>query len=55
MVCEEADESAFWLELSRTLALGDRGEVERLLSEAGELTAIFTTSRDTPRNRLRSR
>ena len=47
VVEEEADESAFWLEL-----IGDHGIVappksEPLLQEAGELTAIMVASRKT--------
>jgi four helix bundle protein len=47
VVEEEADESAFWLEL-----IGDHGivappKLEPLLKEAGELTAIMVASRKT--------
>lgn len=53
VVEEEADESAFWLEL-----LGDHGlvaaaKVAPLLKEAGELTAIVVASRRTLAKRNR--
>ena len=43
-VLEEADESLFWLELMIDANLVTRPRAERLLKEADELTAIFTTS-----------
>ncbi len=60
VVEEEADESAFWLEL-----IGDHGLVQAdklapLLREAGELTAIMVASRRTlaarnPKSRIETR
>src|SRR5690606_366293 len=43
-VKEEADESAFWLELIIENALVQSSLVQLLLAEANELTAIFTSS-----------
>jgi four helix bundle protein len=42
---EEADESAFWMELIIEGELMERRLVEPLLQEANELTAIMTASR----------
>jgi four helix bundle protein len=44
IVLEESDESLFWLELMVDADLVSTQRVERLLKEADELTAIFTTS-----------
>ena len=43
-VLEEADESLFWLELMVDAEVVTPARAERLLKEADELTAIFTTS-----------
>lgn len=45
IVEEEADESAFWMELIIESGLMERKLVEPLLQEADELTAIMTASR----------
>jgi four helix bundle protein len=42
---EEADESLFWLECLAELATNPHLELNRLLKEANELTAILVTSR----------
>jgi len=42
---EEADESLFWLECLAELATTEHEELNRLLNEANELTAIFVVSR----------
>jgi len=47
IVEEEADESAFWLELICDVELMPRGKIARLHAEAGELTAIMVASRKT--------
>ena len=47
IVLEEADESAFWLEFIMDEKLLEKHLVEPLLKEAGELTAIFASSRMT--------
>lgn len=44
VVLEESDESLFWLELMVDANLVTKLRAERLLKEADELTAIFTTS-----------
>jgi len=44
VVLEETDESCFWLEFIEEGGLLPTGTVKRLLSEGGELRAIFTTS-----------
>ena len=49
IVEEEADESAFWLELVIDGKLLRKELVQPLLQEAGELTAIFAKSRQTAR------
>jgi len=47
IVVEEADESAFWLELIINEKLISLEKVEKLLNESKELTAIFISSRKT--------
>jgi four helix bundle protein len=47
IVLEEADESAFWLEFIIDEKLLKKNQVEPLLKEAEELTAIFASSRKT--------
>jgi four helix bundle protein len=49
LVEEEADESGFWLELTRDSGLASSSAVEPLLREADELTAIFARSTMTTR------
>ena len=49
IVIEEADESYFWLEFIIDDNLLKRRLVEPLMKEAGELTAIFFSSRKTAR------
>lgn len=49
IVLEEADESLFWLELMVDSDLVAKARVDKLLKEADELTAIFTTSLKTAR------
>jgi four helix bundle protein len=45
VVIEEADESAFWLELLIAIEAIEETAVSRLLKEAQELVAIFTASK----------
>jgi four helix bundle protein len=52
VVLEEADESAFWLELIVDADLMSAGKVSALLKEANELVAIFTASLLTSKRRL---
>ena len=47
IVEEEADESLFWLELTLESGLISEDKTAALISEADELTAIFTASRKT--------
>ena len=47
VVEEEADESAFWLEITVEGELLPTRRVQPLLDEANELTAIFVASRKT--------
>jgi len=51
IVLEEADESFFWLEFIVDEKLLRKAQVELLLKEADELTAIFIASRKTARQR----
>ena len=44
VVEEEADESTFWLDIIPDTKNATTGEVEPLLKEARELTAIFTAA-----------
>jgi four helix bundle protein len=46
-VVEEADESAFWLELMENAAVCNSASVEPLKTEANELLRIFSTSLST--------
>ena len=52
LVEEEADESAFWLELIIEGAFLKSGRVKPLLDEANELTKIMASSRITAKKRL---
>jgi four helix bundle protein len=51
VVLEEADESAFWLEVVTESGLSTLPEASRLLDEANQLTAIFAASRITAHRR----
>ncbi len=51
IVLEEADESYFWLEFIIDENLVEKQQVLPLLKEAGELTAIFISSRKTARQK----
>lgn len=48
---EEADESAFWMELIIESGLLEKKRVEALLQEANELVAILVASRKSARGR----
>jgi four helix bundle protein len=54
LVIEEADETAFWLELLSEAGLIRRKRLEDLISEANQLTAIFVASRETAKKALQS-
>ncbi len=47
VVCEEADEAEFWLDVTVAAPILATAEAVRLHKEADELVAIFTKSRDT--------
>lgn len=49
IVEEEADESCYWFELLRDLFTEPLPELERLLDEANQLTAIMVASKKTAR------
>lgn len=44
IVLEEADESLYWLEVARDAELKTGLEIERLIDEANQLTAIFAAT-----------
>jgi four helix bundle protein len=48
---EEADETAFWLELLIDAGIVRRGRLETLQAEANELVRIFAASRTTAKGR----
>jgi four helix bundle protein len=52
VVLEEADESAFWLEIVTADGLSKCEQAFHLLDEANQLTAIFAASSITARRRL---
>lgn len=49
VVVEEADETLFWLELLVEAGIVQRSRMNGLLTEANQLTAIFSASRRTAR------
>jgi four helix bundle protein len=49
---EEADESAFWLEIVAESGMKPTQQIAPLLKEGNELVAIFVASSNTVRNRL---
>lgn len=51
VVVEEADESVFWLELLVATGAIKQEKLNDLLQEARELTAIFTASQRTMRQK----
>jgi four helix bundle protein len=55
VVLEEADESSFWLTLLKRSGLSSGAELDGLLNEAGELTAIFTASHKTAKGSVEMR
>ena len=50
IVEEEADESAYWLEMIIEVGLMPKSKVQDLLNEADELTAIFVTTGKTAKS-----
>lgn len=52
IVDEEADESLFWLEFIQELEIDcDKNELEKLIKEADELVAIFSSAIRTIKNK----
>lgn len=51
IVLEEADESALWIELLEDSGVIRKERLDKLLNEAHQLTAIFTASRETAREK----
>ena len=49
-VLEEADETAFWIELTERAGLLSSARIKDLFLEAEELTKIFNATRTTTRN-----
>lgn len=54
LVIEEADETAFWLELLSDAGLMHPKRLAELISEANQLVAIFVASRETAKKALQS-
>jgi len=55
IVLEEADESLYWLEVIKEAEIKIGQEVERLMDEANQLTAIFTaTDKTAKQNKSKS-
>jgi four helix bundle protein len=52
IVLEEADETLFWLEIIKEKNWSDKSELETILKEGNELTAIFVSSLKTVNNRI---
>ena len=53
IVLKEADESHYWLEVSRDTELAKGAELNRLIGEANELTAIFAATDKTAKKNKR--
>ncbi len=51
IVLEEADESMYWLEVIRDSKMKTGDEIDRLIKEANELTAIFAATDKTAKAR----
>jgi four helix bundle protein len=54
VVCEEADERQLWLDITVAARIAAIPTMQALLTEASELTAIFTASRDTAKRKLKT-
>ena len=52
VVLEEADESAFWLEVIVESGMKPGQQISSLMKESNELVAIFVASSNTVRHRL---
>src|SRR6478672_8670588 len=55
IVCEEADETQYWIELIVESGLMKASKMRALEVEAGELVAIFTKALDTTRRNQKKR
>ncbi|MGE9314654.1 four helix bundle protein [Niabella sp. CJ426] len=53
VVLEEADESHYWLEVVNDAGLSQGPEVNRLIKEANELTAIFAATDKTNKSKIK--
>jgi len=51
IVAEEADETAFWIELLADIGIMKKEQLDPLCKEAQELKAIFAASRQTAKRR----
>ena len=51
IIIEEADESMYWLEVIKEANLWTGSELDRLIRESNELTAIFTAAGKTIKNK----
>jgi len=51
VVLEEVDESVLWIEMLIDAGIVKKARLDQLLSEARQLTAIFTASRQTAKQR----
>src|SRR4051812_44010289 len=54
IVLEEADESLYWLEVIKAAKLTSAKELDRLVDEANQLTAIFVATDKTAKSRKRN-
>jgi four helix bundle protein len=52
IVLEEADESHYWLEIIKEAELISGNEINRLIGEANELTAIFAATDKTNKRKI---
>ena len=52
IVLEEADESHYWLEVIKDAGLHSGAELDSLIKEANELTAIFAATSKTSKTKL---
>ena len=55
IVCEESDETQYWIELAMESGMVAAHRMEELYGEASELVAIFTKALDTARRKTRGR
>ena len=53
IVLEEADETAFWIELAERVELVPPKRLKALLQESEELTKIFNATRSTTKRRVK--